>query len=326
MLACSEGAQASLEPWGRYSCVVARSWSRQLLKCPTLLLGKLIRSRPWAWIVGLERNHGSDPLLKFAVQRGRIGQSERLGLMAIRTSLSLAMGIMLASSASTSYAGLVTWHFSGELVHVTPEFNVFPETIESGTPFSGTFTFDTGTPDADMDNPRIGLYPDSVTAVSGLLGEMPFAASELLASEWFVRDVAVGQDNDSFTVSISGVQLPIIDGLFRLDIFVADANGSMLSDDGLPLHPPDMTALDVRSRADFLWDPGPGSAGGPINVLIPEPSTLALLIFGAAGCLVRRNRDGWHAHACVSMFAGRHIPHNHAAERTRTSTPFGTGS
>ena len=246
--------------------------------------------------------------------------------MTIRTSLSLAMGIMLASSASTSRAGLVTWQFSGELEGVTPEFNVFPDPIASGTPFSGTFTFDTGTPDADMENLRIGLYLDSVTAVSGLLGGMSFVASELLVGDIHVRDVAEGVDNDRFGVSISGIRFTIIDGFYRLDISVGDRDGSMFSDDGLPLQPPNIAALDVSARATFLMDPGPGGAGGDINVLIPEPSTLALLMFAAAGCLVRRNRDGWHAHACVSMFASRHIPNNHAAERTRTSTPFGTGS
>jgi hypothetical protein len=200
----------------------------------------------------------------------------------------VAVGLVLGLGGRVADAGLITWQFSGVMDNVSSDFGDFPDAIEPGTPFSGTFTFDTSTPDSDTENPRTGAYPNSVTAVSGFLGDMAFVGSDSLASEFFVHDRPAGLDNDGFGVSISNVWFPIIDVSYRLQFSVADIDGSMLSDDGLPLHPPDITAPDLRSRMTFFRDPGPGAAGGPVNVLIPEPSTLALLIFGAAGFLVRK--------------------------------------
>ena len=79
----------------------------------------------------------------------------------------------LVAGGPRAVGELITWEFTGEVTHIWDLTDLLGGAVALGDPFSGSFTFESTTPDADPADARIGLYEGAIGALSGQFGELP---------------------------------------------------------------------------------------------------------------------------------------------------------
>lgn len=82
--------------------------------------------------------------------------------------------LSLVTVMTPAKGALVTWQFAGEITSVVDRNNLLDGAITVGTPFSGSYTFESTTPDLDPKNTGNGRYDDAITSVSGIIGDLTF--------------------------------------------------------------------------------------------------------------------------------------------------------
>jgi hypothetical protein len=183
----------------------------------------------------------------------------------------------------------VTVEFSGTVTLVqdqTPP--ILDGSVQVGTPFSGSFTYDTVGTDLTAD-PAIGTYVFAAPpaafriAVGNYVFEMPTDQP----------DLGVGVHNDApdrfFVtagprITISGPVDPILQGFTSLGFGLAAPAPGPLNSDGLPASLPlvsDWPTRGIRIQAGgeelaFVIE-------GAVTAIVPEPSTASLLLTSLAG-------------------------------------------
>jgi len=189
-------------------------------------------------------------------------------LAALIGSLALGTGVRPAAGYP------VTWEFAGDVRNVGDRDGVLPESVTVGAPFSGSFTFESTTPDSEQDDPTHGIYEGALTSLSGIFGDVPFASNGLF-------DVTVLNDttlpDDSFIFVGSAV---FLNRIVNTSFGLTDLNATIFSSDALPLVPPSLDRLDsivfgLNSQEEGIF------IGGDVTSLVPEPGTLCLLALGA---------------------------------------------
>ena len=188
----------------------------------------------------------------------------------------------VAIAPSRALGGLVTWQFAGEITSVTDPDGSLGGVFSIGTPFSGMYTFESTTPDTFPDILDSGLYEGAVTSISGMVGDVVFSAFSSSPGRIYVSDDNAG---DGYSVSGATVFLgaPVAFGL-RL----GDSTGTIFSDNSLPLTPPDLRSLDNMLFL-LVLEPDGDALVGELTALVPDPTTLALLVAGAL-FVIRRKR------------------------------------
>lgn len=184
-------------------------------------------------------------------------------------------------------AGPITFEFAGEVTFIGDEDNVLGDGVSLGSPFSGSFTFESTTPDVDPSQQLRAIYEDTITDVSGLLADLafsgPIGGGNFIA---LVLDGFFGTSSDEYTVR-SGIELLGQPARFRLTL--VDGTGTAFSDDSLLIDAPDPVDFEratfnlFSEASDFSF-----SVGGELTALIPEPMTVVLLGVGAAFLITRR--------------------------------------
>jgi PEP-CTERM motif len=205
----------------------------------------------------------------------------------------LLMGLVFGLGERTADAGPVTWDFAGEIGDVFDPDNDLGRAVTVGTPFSGSFTFDTTTPDSVPGNARLGVYDDAVLAISGQIGDLLFFGTEGFSSSISIIDQAMGVDNDAFSLSVVGVNVADLAAVFSFSLIFGDTDGSLFSNDGLPLQPP--SNIEPALAPGFTFSSGPEGAAmdGRLTTLVPEPCTLALLGLGGLHLARPRRSRYW---------------------------------
>jgi|GEM_PF-1077636 len=198
----------------------------------------------------------------------------------------VAVGLVLGFGQRPAHAGLVTWDFGGEIRDIVDADGILGGAINVGTPFSGSFTFDSTTPDSDPENASLGVYDGAVTAVSGQIGDHTFFESDDFGSEIQVRSTISGEEDHDFGLFASDISFPDFNAVFDLSLFIKDFDGLTIRTDALPLFPPDLASSSPSMT--FTLDPGRTAFVGELTALVPEPSSLALLAFGSLVLLKRR--------------------------------------
>ncbi len=178
----------------------------------------------------------------------------------------------------------MTFDFGG---HLDPGGN-FPG-LAAGTPFTGSFTWDTVQADANPLHPQIGLYGISSMTLT-IEGETatvaPVSQSVLIGNNIGGDFVTITAELPEISGTLGGL------GLSRIQIDLLNCSGLLFGDDSLP------TSLD---RDDFttafvtITDPAGGERTGSITTMhAPEPNALAALaslsIFGVGVRTYRRRR------------------------------------
>jgi len=199
----------------------------------------------------------------------------------------IALLALIASIAlpSTASAGpLITYNFSGPVIStVIPGFP---------TSFTGSFTFDTSTPDSDL-SPTVGSYVGALTSFSIYFGNSAFVSTGTTAGSITVTDSGGGQGFfeigpvTSFSGSFNGYSLnylKMIDGF--------SGSGDSLSNISYFLTNAPYSAV---FQADFYNPSLSVVIGGITNATpgpspVPEPSSVFLLAAGVVVALVTRHR------------------------------------
>ena len=202
-------------------------------------------------------------------------------------SMVASLAVFLADAPPT-LAGLVTWEFTAEVGRVNDPTGVLGGAVAVGSSLTGSFTFDPTTADAEPDNPYSAFYMGALTEVSGMVGDLPFVGPGPSRNYIVVHDdVGAPYDHDGYGVR-ADIELVGLAPNFELDL--NDTTATLFASDSLPVIPPDISGVDSATFAIFLEsDTTPFGMGGVMTSLVPEPTTLGLLIAGAF-ILVARQR------------------------------------
>ncbi len=182
--------------------------------------------------------------------------------------------LLLGPGIGVSRAGPITWEFSGEIFRVSDANDLLGGTVIDGTPFSGSFTFESTVTDSDPGS-LIGLYEDVVLEIHGQVGGLEFSGP--LGGNFIrIRNSSTDLYRVDADVEFLGQQLDF--GL------VAPRPSGLLADTSLPLVPPDFEGFggpltfSIADRTEVLEF----GISGHVNVIVPEPATALFL----AGTLV----------------------------------------
>jgi hypothetical protein len=199
--------------------------------------------------------------------------------------------LAVAIHGSTVVAAMITFQFGGVVTSVDDRNGALGGTVNVGDPFSGTYTFDSDTPDSRPGDPEIAEYRGSNWSMATTIGGLALSASGEV-NRIFIVDKDTG---DSFSL---GAFLFDSNGfrVFEFGVDMIDLTGSALTGDQLPLTPPDISAFQTRSLWLDARKEGVGDilVQGEVNVLTPEPQATLLFTTGLLGIiwLARARRAG----------------------------------
>jgi hypothetical protein len=184
-------------------------------------------------------------------------------------------------------ADVVTYAFTGtvDTVSSLDPFNPFPQQPDFGTPFSGTYTFDSAAPNQIIGDPKTGTYASSGGSfgMTFSLGGLNLAYSGVVISvedNYFPTTDAYFASH--FETSVDSVKPTGVE----LSMALTDYTGAVFSDNSLPLLPPPLAAF--QSETLFFTDTLTDSFGnadqveltGKIDSLteLPEPRRSGYLL------------------------------------------------
>jgi hypothetical protein len=222
-------------------------------------------------------------------------------------------------TAFPAWAVPVRYQFSGVVGGGTsniPENPViFPYEIGSGEAFTGYFEYDTALNTDSNPEESNGRYESALTVFHVQVGAYAFTMS---APDYFAPFVSVSSNRpsggvdgtyDGFAVAASSLDAggthPLPAGHnWLLNILLRSSDLSIFDSAALPVSLPSVTAFDRRNLF-VIGVVGPegewtNTVGGRITNLqrvdlsVPEPGTLGLLLAGSAGLLLARRRRTTH--------------------------------
>lgn len=218
-------------------------------------------------------------------------------------SIMCATGCVAASlSTSPAQAVPITFNFAGTISTINDPLGAFSG-VAAGTGFSGSYTFESTTADADA-SAAIGRYANALTAFSLTIGahSLTFQPPPQTPNQIVVRDNVGPPDSYNVLADFAG-----FGGYSDIDLLGLGGQGSsaLFSSDALPLT---AAFFPLLTQTAFQLDlfqansnPPPantqtGRLTGTLSRLevaqVPEPGTLALLGLGALGLAAaqRKNR------------------------------------
>jgi hypothetical protein len=201
-----------------------------------------------------------------------------------RLILVLAVLGLLTGFAIDVGAESITFTFVGVVDHVDDPYGVVGGNVSVGTPFTGTYTFDSDEPDADP-SPTCGRYyydnvPDEFS-MTVTVGPFTFVADELdpynFSTEIDVEDNNGMTPKDSyrvFTRELTSEEIPVSGLQMELATF---ENLDAITSDALLLSPPNLLLFEatnqfrvynlVSGESDFI-------IAGPLTDLCVGPSSV----------------------------------------------------
>lgn len=156
------------------------------------------------------------------------------------------------SACSSSSSNIVTFNVSATVREIYDYDNALGNTINVGDNISGSYTFNTNTPDSDP-TPEYGFYEH--TPGSGTYGfNINIANFNLKTSpSTDTFNVVIGDANgtinwDNYGVDTFGTQQPFINGtaVENIGIFIDDPSGNMVTGTNLTNQPPVLTGAGIK--------------------------------------------------------------------------------
>lgn len=200
------------------------------------------------------------------------------------------LAIPIGFCCVTANGELITFEFAGQINYMEGDLGFLGGSIQIGTPFSGSYTFESTTPDAAYLDPAIGEYAGALTQLSiqvGLHTLSGIGTSNRIA----VAHITEGEDTgDAYIMGAGPLQLLARD--VSTGIVLLDYEALAISNDSLPLSPPSLDLFDIT---EFTVIGGPMVSrfyiAGEVTSLLPEPTSLLLMLVGGSAVLRRRRTE-----------------------------------
>lgn len=187
---------------------------------------------------------------------------------------------------------MITFGFEGAVTSVTDSSGYFQGGIVIGSPFDGTYTFDSSSSDQLSGDTTQGLYSTPDFSLTVQTGPLTLNAIGDDCSVYVVDGTAPGD-----IYGISGTTFES-NGYYvsELILQLKDLSGQALANDHLLLNPPDLQQFDYRQFFLLVKPVGEtqfSSIEGVITTITPEPASITLIAVGTL-LLVRRRRHIVH--------------------------------
>ena len=175
--------------------------------------------------------------------------------------LLLSLVLLLLQAVSPLKADIVTFHFTGEVTLFADEQSISDGSLHVGSQLNGSYTFETGVPDGESDDPAAGYYhfTQADTGVQATLGNYALHTDALETP----FDITVYNNFfgtwDDYLLNVSLSHPPSVGGGLVLGwstlFLLEDSTGRGLSSDSLPLQAPDLTQFDTHNFDISFEDP-----------------------------------------------------------------------
>jgi hypothetical protein len=200
----------------------------------------------------------------------------------VAAGLGLALGLALSLTPLDASAGLVTFSYAGTInqVGALDPASPFPDPVDFGTPFTGTYTFDDSAPNTAPDPTTSGSYASPLGTLTLNLAGLSFTFTGISIGLNHIPGVF-----DFYSVVFA--ENPTDDNPtgIQLSLSLQDFSGTALGSTALPLLPPSLSLFDT-SNAFFFTDTIDGNqvdVGGSLDALaIPEPPAPIVPVIAAA--------------------------------------------
>jgi len=207
------------------------------------------------------------------------------------TPLVLLLQVLVASASGE----LITIGLRAEVTYIDQSaYDLLEGHVQLGDTLTGTYTYDSQTPDS---NPLSGVgdyYQDSAPCGIRLeAGGIVFESDpDILNFLIELNDNHVGEDNYLLR-SYSNLPLPNGVEVDHISWQLDDPSCTALSSDALPLGPPVLSDWQYQGLSIELGPKGGANIGAQVTCvwLIPEPATVLLLGCGSV-LLLRKRRRG----------------------------------
>jgi hypothetical protein len=205
------------------------------------------------------------------------------------------LGFALVSALPTAQATPTTFAYTGIVQTVVPALS---GTFQPGDAFSGSYTFESTTPDTDP-SPGFGLYANAITGLTFTIGSYTGGADCSSGScDIAVQDGGPGDCAliDCYIVTVSHPTGPSVEGVLptSFGLSLLDGSGLALSSDALPLIPPDLSSFPITFFGVNFDDFAFGVEGELTSLTlkatatVAEPSVLFLVVVALLGMAIRQ--------------------------------------
>ena len=209
----------------------------------------------------------------------------------------VVVGVLL-SCGGMAQAAPITIQITGNVTSVGGYTEAIPDTIHADVPFTGTYTYDSLTPDSDASSQRGKYLHNSPYGINLSLGGYEFKTAPNHVGQFKIgitNDDPTNGVHDYYSVlSDENVSNPPVGFTINYISWVlGDTTHTALSSDALPVTAPVLTDWggNVLTISGYYGPDGHGlSIYGTVTqaVLIPEPLTSILMMMGVF--FLRRRR------------------------------------
>ena len=201
----------------------------------------------------------------------------------MKKKLGILTAILLCCICLPVRADLITIGITGKISYVDDPQNVFGEQININDTITGTYTYDTSTLDSNPD-PAIGDYWNYTTpcGFSVNIGNLVFESNSNDVK--LIVEIENNGPTDSYLVRSRNNICSNGALVERIDWELEDYSATAITSDALPTTAPNLA--DWRDYGLTITGPRGWDYGLTADItsvmLIPEPATLLILIFGTA--------------------------------------------
>lgn len=201
----------------------------------------------------------------------------------IRGTLGLNVGalFLFLLSPITSSAANIAFGFNGSVAEV--HGGVFTaggggsNGFGSSLPFSGSFTFNSATPDVLPGDSSWGLYANPVQNLTVKIGNYTTTFSPGSSVMQVINNPGLG---DTFKVTLNGFSGSTVNGLTptTFEMELVNPNGNVFANDHLPTTPPSLSSF-ASNQWRLVFSGVGNRVQGALTSLVPLPA--AVWLFGA---------------------------------------------